>query len=190
VPNINCLLQNEVAGLKNVFYAGDFLYVAVYLTDYVAGSVAVTRIYRPDNTLFNSYNSFNNQFSYQWFWSWVSYPLPATTMPGTWTVESQYQGVIYTHEFEFINEPTSVDDVQASDYQVFPNPATDQLVVTWNGAADASLVLYDQQGRVRWQGSTNGNAEQQVDVSGYPAGLYFLQLRTKEGSTVRKVVVE
>jgi hypothetical protein len=74
-------------------------------------------------------------------------------------------------------------------WRAYPNPATDQLVVTWNGAADATLVLYDQQGRVRWQGSTSGNTQQRVEVSGYPAGLYFLQLRTKEGSTVKKIVI-
>ncbi len=77
---------------------------------------------------------------------------------------------------------------QATTWELYPNPVSDQLFLTGKDLHEGTLSLYDQQGRILWQSASSSTT--QIDVSKYPAGLYFLQLRTSTGSSVKKIVVE
>lgn len=84
---------------------------------------------------------------------------------------------------------TSVNDpAQTLKVEIMPNPASDKIQVTVADFAPVSLLLLDNQGKIVRKREF---AEQTVlDVADLPGGVYVLQLTSKNGGAVRKVVVE
>lgn len=75
------------------------------------------------------------------------------------------------------------------DWQVYPNPAQDQLHVRVNEkVAGLSLDLYDLHGRKVLSRSATG-LETELDVKALPAGVYLLHGTAKGRSSVMRVVV-
>jgi hypothetical protein len=68
---------------------------------------------------------------------------------------------------------------------LFPNPATDQLNVEFDGTGDYMLRVFDQNGRF----VLSAENVQTLDVSGLPAGVYALLATSKDGETYRKFVI-
>ena len=68
-------------------------------------------------------------------------------------------------------------------FRVYPNPARDILHVETNGAATFSLI--DQSGKILV--TTNINGKGIINVSGIPAGLYYL--KNNSTGNVQKVVI-
>ena len=70
---------------------------------------------------------------------------------------------------------------------VYPNPATDKVVVKGEGLKSAEV--YDIQGRLILSMSLNQNAENALDVSGWSLGMYLLKVTANDGKTsVCKIV--
>ena len=74
---------------------------------------------------------------------------------------------------------------------VFPNPATDELTVSWNGKAVKELVLYDAIGQLilvknDWSEQASSAT---MDVSALAAGVYYLTVYQTFGAETIKVVV-
>lgn len=74
---------------------------------------------------------------------------------------------------------------------VFPNPATDELTVSWNGKAVKELVLYDAIGQlILVKNDWNEQASSAtMDVSALAAGVYYLTVYQMFGAETIKVVV-
>jgi len=69
----------------------------------------------------------------------------------------------------------------------WPNPASNVLTVQTKGAAPlAVLKAYSIDGRVVYQSKVNGANQIQVNVSGWPKGIYVIEV----GDSRKKVVVE
>ncbi len=71
-------------------------------------------------------------------------------------------------------------------FTVFPNPATDAIIIkTGNPAGDLfSVQLYDMLQR-RWkQANIDGGQENILDVSDFPKGIYLLTIRNANGELV------
>lgn len=76
------------------------------------------------------------------------------------------------------------------DLQVFPNPASDFLRVSWRTDRVRSVSLIDMGGRAVAQRQLATVAQSlQLPVAGLAPGFYFLRLTTDEGSVTKKVVV-
>lgn len=77
---------------------------------------------------------------------------------------------------------------------VFPNPVSENLFVNMdlnNSNTDINLELVDVQGRTILSqnfNSTSGNLE--LNVSEVPAGIYSLNVRTEDGLTSKKVIIQ
>jgi len=86
---------------------------------------------------------------------------------------------------------TRNNQLPASAWEVFPNPAVGQTNVSWSANLRvAGLQLFDVHGRVVSEVSAAGRAAATVDLSGLAAGVYLLRLRTSDGQAgVRRVVV-
>lgn len=92
---------------------------------------------------------------------------------------------------------TSVDEVFAArtDLQCFPNPAEghSRLRYTVHGTTAIHFMLTDATGRSIRQlpqvMRSSGRYEQEVDLAGLPAGLYFVQLTTDAGRTGLPLIV-
>jgi len=79
---------------------------------------------------------------------------------------------------------------QLSAIEAYPNPT--QYHLTISAPDDLHITrteLLDPQGRTHTRFHEH-SSEVRLDLSGYPAGLYFVSIHTEKGSVVKKVVVE
>lgn len=83
------------------------------------------------------------------------------------------------------NGVTEFDKIQC---QTFPNPATAQLNVECSKEIQA-ISLYNTTG-MRVYHTSPRSSKAQISVSDLPHGIYLLHVQTKDGDSVRKVVVE
>ncbi len=74
--------------------------------------------------------------------------------------------------------------------QIYPNPASGQLIVSLGQtpAAATELTLYDTAGRVVWRQPAKV-AQTTLNVAGLPAGLYQLRITTPSGTQTKAVVI-
>lgn len=85
------------------------------------------------------------------------------------------------------------DDIKQDLVQIYPNPATDELVVNWGqGKRKAvALSLYNMQGRVVKQYLTQmGEGQATLNLSQLPKGIYLLKLQTNEQTLTEKIIRE
>ena len=76
-------------------------------------------------------------------------------------------------------------EITDASIQVFPNPTNNDVTITMT-AAEATVEVVDAQGKLL-QAVTVGNGEK-VTLSTYETGVYFLRIRTVNGSTLERVV--
>ena len=80
------------------------------------------------------------------------------------------------------------------DITLFPNPTNDLVTVSFNNATveNSTLFLYDIHGRlvktIAAQQNRVGGVSSQIDLSAQHAGIYFLSVRTKNGTYVKKII--
>jgi hypothetical protein len=87
-----------------------------------------------------------------------------------------------------------MDQPLEEELMLAPNPASDAVRVSAElaGAERAELVLTDATGRIvlrREAGLTAGTLTETLDLTGLPAGLYTVEVRTAEGRWRERLVV-
>ncbi|MBK9555005.1 MAG: T9SS type A sorting domain-containing protein [Bacteroidetes bacterium] len=86
-------------------------------------------------------------------------------------------------EFSEINNFTTLPvragvDLLESDYQVYPNPAINELVITGNFSGETQLQIVDLTGKcVQQMICTSNSNEQLLDVSSLPSGMYYITIK-------------
>ena len=93
-----------------------------------------------------------------------------------------------TANFQIVHGGNAVNQIASFAFNVFPNPASEQLNITC-GEEMRSIALFNTAGQRVRQMEPCGS-EVQIPLSGLPRGLYLLRVQTANGSAVRKVVVE
>lgn len=84
----------------------------------------------------------------------------------------------------------SIDNVEGTDVTLFPNPASTTVTIDLSGIeGTAEVSIIDQSGRTVYTGKTDSN-RQQVNVSGFAKGAYFVRVTGSNASAVRKLVVK
>jgi len=86
---------------------------------------------------------------------------------------------------------TGVNDIQmANDLNVYPNPTSGkfQLAVGNAQAAKGELTIYNVMGEKNYSTTINSNRTD-IDLSNQPNGIYFMQLKTEQGTATKKIVV-
>ncbi|HQQ13066.1 MAG TPA: T9SS type A sorting domain-containing protein, partial [Bacteroidales bacterium] len=75
-----------------------------------------------------------------------------------------------------------------------PNPATNQLTIQLNGkAGNAAFYLLNYQGQVVYSNENvdvDGVYQQQLDLSTYAKGIYYIRLNSGNTTIVKKVVIQ
>ncbi|MCX6310228.1 MAG: T9SS type A sorting domain-containing protein [Bacteroidetes bacterium] len=78
---------------------------------------------------------------------------------------------------------------EANAFSIFPNPATDNVLVSWTASTEVhSLTLTDAMGRVVRSISVNGT-QAQLSLDGLSSGVYFITVNDDKRS-VQKIVKE
>ncbi len=79
----------------------------------------------------------------------------------------------------------------SSDFSIYPNPANNYITIDNPIFSEQSISIYDVSGNmVKAPQTFNGTATEKIDISTLANGLYFVKLQTREGTVVKKVVVE
>lgn len=110
----------------------------------------------------------------------------------------QWNGLDYMllHNLRLIVEPgvwksdtaNAIQQVVVPEFQLYPNPATDQLLVQLlAGVSTAEAIeVYDLTGRLQLEQPINGQQNIKLDISRFPAGLYLV----KVGAGFRRLMVQ
>ena len=124
------------------------------------------------------------------------------TLPGlaTGTVINNEAGIYFDDNpvvmtnaiTNIVNCPSGVlntSTVKTENVAVYPNPASDQLVIVADNSAYASFFITNQLGQSLAHGQITGTRST-VDIKSLQAGMYFISLSGDAGSKVLKFVKE
>jgi hypothetical protein len=86
---------------------------------------------------------------------------------------------------------TSTNEVVATGFNVFPNPATDILNVNFDATSATTIELVDLTGKVvATQIAQAGSVTASFATADVNAGIYFVNVKNANGSTTQKVVIK
>ncbi len=145
----------------------------------------------------NIYNDTTNMLDFvQWGDSLQPYAALAG-QKGIWdslqTVHlNKNDSIVYTGNFTFAQSGASywknrhlqgvyIDEVNANYISVHPNPASQNLNIQSNLSGNIYYTINDATGRVLKNGVFNNN--QQIDVSNFALGIYYIKLCKDDGNT-------
>jgi len=114
------------------------------------------------------------------------YTLKVSLSATAWRTDGSTDGQTEETEIPVVFENAGFD--------MFPNPANDQLTVEvpMEADADVAVSIMDPAGKVAVQQHrtlSKGDNRMSLDVSRLPAGVYFVQVRNGEAFSTRKLVV-
>jgi hypothetical protein len=75
---------------------------------------------------------------------------------------------------------TAVEPGQINQFEVYPNPAREELVVNLKAFEinkPVSIIVMDLLGRMHYNASANGGDQTRIDIRTYPSGNYMLLLQ-------------
>ena len=87
-----------------------------------------------------------------------------------------------------VTEGTNVSEMTANDINVYPNPAKDFVKIHTNNNI-SSVKVYNCLGMMVEEIEVNAN-EVELNTSDYNTGVYFINVETEDGNSIKKVVVE
>ena len=107
--------------------------------------------------------------------------------------DNPYSFVIHSDRIitAYFSQNVGIDDVEGSDFLIYPNPATTTVTIVLDESMDAntSLQVLDQQGRVVYECRQDAGAPLTIDVSRWTAGTYFVRIVNDSGAIVKKLIL-
>ena len=88
-----------------------------------------------------------------------------------------------------IQEATALQAVDGVAVVIYPNPATDFVMVN-NGTGIDQVRLYSLTGALVLDEAVNGTASHRLDLDRLPAGAYLLSVDTPEGIITERIMKE
>ena len=79
-----------------------------------------------------------------------------------------------------------------NDFTISPNPTSGVFNVQMSKFENVQMNIYNMYGECIYQHISippSSGTNQQIDLSKAPSGIYFLQVKTAEGVTVKKLVI-
>lgn len=83
-----------------------------------------------------------------------------------------------------------LDDEESSGWKVYPNPAREWVEIELNSVLQGQnkLRFLDLRGKVLWEGEIGANQRQRINLTGFSAGIYFLEMNNAGQKSRRKLV--
>ncbi|MBT8266225.1 MAG: T9SS type A sorting domain-containing protein, partial [Bacteroidia bacterium] len=86
------------------------------------------------------------------------------------------------------------DNKGAINYDVYPNPVKDVLMIDFKKTldADTTIEVFDLLGNVAYSNVVKKNelAKLDIDFRGFPSTIYYLKIVNKEGTTIKKIILD
>lgn len=136
----------------------------------------------------------NPAASYQWSTGDTTASIQVT-QGGTYSVVTTdfltCQSTAYdTVVFDFALCTGIAEAEKTSAFEIYPNPANGNVTFTCTGtSSDVTYAIYSATGQMIRNGALI-NSQVTIDVSGIPAGLYFVTLRSGSGAFSQRLIVE
>ena len=91
-----------------------------------------------------------------------------------------------------ISDGIDENNLDASNITIYPNPSNGKFTIEISDFAIYNLqfTIYNLLGEVIFNQQISKSANQQIDLSAHPKGIYFLQLQTEKGMVYRKLMKE
>ena len=113
-------------------------------------------------------------------------------IPNTAAIYFDFNAPVITNRFEteFVEEALSISEFDINNFQLFPNPANDVLNIKLNAITNATLSIYDIQGKLVLDRIISQEQNLELNVSDLQSGMYFVKLNTATRSIVKKLIIE
>ncbi|MCO6500355.1 MAG: T9SS type A sorting domain-containing protein [Vicingus serpentipes] len=85
------------------------------------------------------------------------------------------------------------DEIESKILNVYPNPATDNINITFAGTTDNTQIsIYDISGKEMFtrQVQNKGLNKEKIDVSNFKQGIYFITLTTANSKSTQKIIIK
>ena len=173
----NAIFRSNVGAIPhNHFVKGDSLYVGYY-----HDGVYVFNIEDPSCPYpVAYYDTYDENFGYHSFQgAWGVYPyLPSGTI-----LASDLQNGLFVFTLEEITSVTpplcfssNISESKLSEIQIYPNPATNKLIIKTTQAIKGLMKIYNSKGELVYQ--QHHTSQSTVDISTFSEGIYMLYLVT------------
>ncbi len=105
-----------------------------------------------------------------------------------------YPGLCNDRDINVVCPQLSAQKTISESFVLYPNPATEEIIISGNTlmSGEVSIIIYDQYGKAVREERKNvdaGNIYQQLNVSDFSSGIYFLKLETEGASISRKFFI-
>ncbi|WP_047547916.1 T9SS type A sorting domain-containing protein [Psychroserpens sp. Hel_I_66] len=85
----------------------------------------------------------------------------------------------------------SLDNFALETFNVYPNPAKNNVTINWNKSDLVSVRIFDASGKLTYfTKNVNIYEPKTIDVSNYSTGLYFVKINNLEGSVTKKLMIQ
>jgi hypothetical protein len=107
---------------------------------------------------------------------------------GTFTIDSISVGNVTNEDG---NRPLTASEVVVEGFNVYPNPASDVLNIKFNAKSETFVNLMDLTGKiVASQNAQVGAVTTAFQIADLNAGIYFVNVKSVNGSATQKVVIK
>jgi len=87
----------------------------------------------------------------------------------------------------FRNVPLSIPDYNLDNFTIFPNPVSNQLFISSENIIIEKMIVYSLTGKKVLEASKGVNS---IDVSNLSKGMYFIEIYSDAGKTVKKFITK
>ena len=120
----------------------------------------------------------------------MSYELTGLTPATSYTFKAfatTASGTTYGEEKTFTTEPVGINDYELSNVVVYPNPTKGMVQIQNAEFRIQNVEVYDAYGKMLNVVNVNGNAAA-IDMSDYAEGIYFLKVKTDNGTVTKRII--
>jgi hypothetical protein len=111
----------------------------------------------------------------------------ALTTDGYYQLQVHNNSCVSTSDSIHLIQCLAIDEVGSADISIYPNPASDKVVVdmhTFSGMRNVKIL--DAAGAVHLSKALNGQKHLEIDVHALASGFYFLEMETEKGTRLSK----
>uniref|UniRef100_UPI00404A3922 T9SS type A sorting domain-containing protein n=1 Tax=Gelidibacter sp. TaxID=2018083 RepID=UPI00404A3922 len=85
----------------------------------------------------------------------------------------------------------SVDEFEVADVKLYPNPASNEVTLSWNKGENVSVKVFDNSGKlVHFSTDVSLQNNYKINTSAYVTGLYFVKINSNVGEITKKLIIE
>lgn len=92
---------------------------------------------------------------------------------------------------DLFDETLSVEDFEMNTISMYPNPAKNQVSLSWNKAEQVTVKIYNSLGKLMFYTKKQSLLEPlNINTSQYNSGLYFVSVNSLNGVVTKKLIIE